>query len=100
MATSEEVKATPSVRQFNWGETVRLRRDANVPGRAGAVAEVCGIVEIQTAEHAKAVVGGSLGKNAYLIEFADGESVEVVGDLLEQHGDSNESVTGRRDHET
>lgn len=91
MAT-DQVKAESErfQRQFNWGETIRLRGDANVPGRARAVAEVCGIAVIETAEHAKAVVGGSIGKDAYLIEFGDGESVEVVSELLEKYSDSAE----------
>jgi len=91
MAT-DQVKAASEgrQRQFNWGETIRLRCDANVPGRAGSIAEVCGIVVIETAEHAKAVIGGSIGKDAYLIEFGDGQSIEVVSELLEKHSDSTD----------
>jgi hypothetical protein len=91
MATNQVKAATEGrQRQFNWGETTRLRGDANVPGRAGSIAEVCGIVVIETAEHARAVIGGSIGKDAYLIEFGDGGSVEVVSELSEKHSGSAE----------
>ena len=91
MAT-DQVRADGADRQrgFNWGDTIRLRNDAPVSGRAGAIAEVCGIVVIETAEHAKAVVGGNIGKEAYLIEFEDGESVEVVAEFLERLSSSVE----------
>jgi hypothetical protein len=72
-----------SVHQFTWGQTVRLRTNPYVPERAGSLAEVCGVVPIQTVEHAQSVFGGSIGEVAYLIEFGDGVAIEVVGELLE-----------------
>jgi hypothetical protein len=69
--------------RFDWGEAVRIRATPHLPERAGSVAEVCGVEVIRSPEHAKRVIGGSVGSTAYLIEFGDGSSIEIVGELLE-----------------
>ncbi len=69
--------------QLACGQTVRLRKNPYAPDRAGSLAEVCGIVPIQSQEHAQSVFGGSIGEVAYLIEFGDGVAIEVVVNLLE-----------------
>lgn len=69
--------------RFTWGQTVRLKSNPYLRERVGLLAEVCGVLSIQTSEHAERVLGGSVGGVAYLVEFGDGASFEVVGDILE-----------------
>lgn len=72
--------------RFAWGETVRFRGHPDVSGRSGALAEVCDVVTIGTAEHAATVLNGRVGLVAYLIEFGDGVEIEVTAELLEKVG--------------
>lgn len=71
-----------NVSRFTWGEVVRVSSDSGLHEREGLSAAVCGIKTIESIEHATKVVGGRLGATAYLIEFSDGFSVEVVENLL------------------
>jgi len=69
--------------KFTWGQTVRVKSNTYLPDRGGELGEVCDVVTVQTSEHAQSVFGGSIGEIAYLVEFGDGLSFEMVGDLLE-----------------
>ena len=67
--------------EITWGDTVRVKVGAGPPGRSGAIASVCGIAEVRSAEHA-ASAGCAVRTTVYLIEFSDGSSTEVAADLL------------------
>lgn len=69
---------------FGFGDTVRTLPTDELGNRGGQLAEVCDVVRIETKEHAKAVIGGGVGKTAYTIEFGDGESQEVTEDFIER----------------
>ena len=68
---------------FTWGETVRIRGGAPASYRPGALAAVCGMRQIENAEQAQQF-SRSVETTVYLIEFGDGESVEIPEDLLER----------------
>jgi hypothetical protein len=65
-----------------WGDTVRVKASAPLRMRPGAVAAVVGVREVETPEEAlkfDAVVGTKL----YLIEFGDGDAVELAQTWIE-----------------
>jgi hypothetical protein len=76
-------------RPFAWGETVRVSLRVPDAFRPGALAEVIGLrvmphSEIVTCEHSQERVTANL----VLIEFADGNSVELPDYLLERTNDA------------
>lgn len=68
---------------FSWGDTVKFKSATTLAERSGQFAEVCGVVRIDTTQHAQGVLGGAVGQLAYLIEFSDGHSQEVTDVFLE-----------------
>lgn len=69
--------------QITWGDTVRIKNVASVDMRPGEFASVCGILTVETEQHAKAV-NCAVGTTVYLIEFPDGSDIQVSGDWLEK----------------
>ncbi len=67
---------------FTWGDTVRVKTAAPAGVRPGAVAEVVGVRTIDS-EALVRQFEAPLGTQVYLIEFGDGQSVEVAEPLLE-----------------
>ena len=67
---------------LTWGDTVRVKADASAELRPGRLAAVCGMREVETQEQANEF-GSAIGTMLYLVEFADGGSLEIPGDSLE-----------------
>ena len=61
---------------LTWGDTVRVKAGASPERRPGACAEVCGIREIETPEQARQFEA-PLGSKLYLVEFGDGQALEI-----------------------
>lgn len=59
-----------------WGDTVRVRFCAPMSMRPGALAEVVGIRSVETLEQA-AEFGVPVHTKIYLVEFGDGEAIEL-----------------------
>jgi len=67
MATCKQMSTTF---KYDWGQAVRVATTAPVnihPGRPGSV---CGMREVE-------------GRRVYLIEFSDGQAIEISEDFLE-----------------
>jgi hypothetical protein len=77
MATGETTKTG-----LDYGSAVRVLAHAPERARPGEFASVCGIATTATPEHA-AHVGVAVNTTVYLIEFGDGEAIEVPADWLE-----------------
>lgn len=73
--------------QITWGDTVRIKGSASTEKRPGAFASVCGILTVETAQHAMAV-NCPIGTTVYLIEFPDGSDIQVSVDWLEKVEDN------------
>ena len=67
---------------ITWGDLVRVKEDAPASMRPGSVAEVVGIREIETHEQARQF-GAAIGGKVYLIEFGNGDAVEVPASTIE-----------------
>jgi hypothetical protein len=75
------------MRDFTWGDTVKLTANAAVPAeRRCAIAAVCGIRNIETEDQAR-TFRAPIGSKLYLVEFADGDSVELPEGQLEPAGE-------------
>ena len=59
-----------------WGDTVRVSHQAPGPLRPGTLAEIVGIREIETRSQSDEF-GSPIGTRVYLVEFGDGDAVEV-----------------------
>jgi hypothetical protein len=70
------------VSEPTWGDTVRVKASANIEMRPGALAAVCGLREVETAEQARQF-SCPIGTTLYLIEFGDGESIEIPAASVE-----------------
>lgn len=62
---------------YSWGQSVQIKADAPTTLRRGSIGEVCGIRRIESISTA-AQFRGSLGDYLYIIEFTDGDSMEVL----------------------
>ncbi len=65
--------------EFDWAQDVRVSVTAPADYRPGQVGSICGIT--RTSEDAS--LSEPAGTMLYLIEFADGSSVEVPGAFLD-----------------
>ncbi|MCC7363283.1 MAG: hypothetical protein IT303_02840 [Dehalococcoidia bacterium] len=74
------------MRSPTWGDTVRIKKGASPEMRPGALASVCGMREVETAEQAKQF-DCEIGSTLYLIEFGDGWSTEITQNYVEAVGD-------------
>lgn len=66
---------------ITWGDTVRICDGAKPEERPGALAAVCGIREVDSAELATEL-NCSVGDMVYLIEFGDGFSIEITANQI------------------
>lgn len=73
------------VTEFTWGDTVRVRAGTPSTPRAGELAEVVGIREIENETQARGA-RRAVGSKLYLIELGDGTSLELPGECLEAAG--------------
>lgn len=67
---------------LTWGDVVRVKAHAPAILRPGAFASVVAIGDVETPEHA-ARLDAPIGTRTYLIEFGDGEAIEVAADWIE-----------------
>ena len=65
-----------------WGDTVRVKSNADPEMRPGGLAAVCGIRQVETAEQER-LFGCPVGTTLYLVEFGDGSELEVPGVWIE-----------------
>jgi hypothetical protein len=75
LAAGEEMK-------FTWGDDARISDSAPPPLRPGEIVAVVGMRDIQEQKQATQL-GVPVGTTLYLIEYSDGSSAEIPGDLLE-----------------
>ena len=65
------------MQDLTWGGTVRVKSTASIPDRRlGALAEIVGIRKIETPAQASQF-SAPISSKVYLIEFSDGDAVEV-----------------------
>ena len=69
--------------KFDWGETVRVSKNAPVRFRPTQLSSVCGFRHIETEEQS-VIFGAPMGAVVCLIEFGDGSSIEIPEQLLEK----------------
>lgn len=69
--------------QITWGDVVKVRELAPASMRPGASGDVVGVTEVNTACLATEF-GVPLGGWVYLVEFGDGEAIEVPEGWLER----------------
>ncbi len=73
--------------KFTWGGLVRVTHDAPAAFRPGATGSVCSVEELVRPERAL-FFGLEVGAVVYLVEFADGVSIEIAEAFLEEVEDS------------
>jgi len=72
------------MKKFEWGDTVRVSDAAPSEYRPGCLAEVCGIRQVNPNDAgAESRLGLKSGQFIYLIEFPDGDAIEVPETLVE-----------------
>jgi hypothetical protein len=59
-----------------WGDVVRVSQQAPISFRPGIAAEIVGIRKLETQSQADQFAS-PIGTKVYLVEFGDGDSVEV-----------------------
>ena len=64
--------------ELTWGDSVRVKSGAPVWARPGEAAAVVAMTDIQLSSKPRPFPA-PIGSRVYLIEFADGESVEDIG---------------------
>jgi len=72
----------PTQYRYTWGDSVRVVDGAPVRYRPGSDAEVVGLRTVETDRQAESA-GDPVGTRQYVIEFADGSSVELAESWLE-----------------
>ena len=60
---------------YDWGQEVRVVTTAPINTRPGQAGSVCGMRELN-------------GKRLYLVEFSDGEAIEIMEEFLERTKDA------------
>lgn len=64
-----------------WGDTVRVKDEAPQQMRPGSLGSVCGMRVLEdpkAAEH----TGWGVGTTLYLVEFSDGEALEIPAEFM------------------
>ena len=69
-----------------WGDTVRIKQNASPEMRPGTLAAVCGIREVESTDQSEQF-DCAIGTILYLVEFGDGESVEIPENFVEVAND-------------
>ena len=65
-----------------WGDSVRIKESAAPEMRPRALADVCGMREVETPEQAKQF-NCTIGTTIYVVEFGDGTSLEIPAAYIE-----------------
>ena len=68
--------------KMTWGDTVRIKKAVSSEYRPGAFAAVCGMRAVESKEIA-AQFKCEIGTILYLVEFSDGNSIELPESWLE-----------------
>ena len=69
--------------RFEYGQTVRIVASAPVVLRPGTIVAVVGMTKLQTCRDNDLLKSLPKGTTIYLIEYADGSSVEVPEQYIE-----------------
>ncbi len=80
VASHQPMTSTDAI--LSWGDLVRVKPEAPRDRRPGALADIVGIRTVEN-ELLAAEYGTPVGSKLYLVEFADGSSLEVPGCWLE-----------------
>jgi hypothetical protein len=75
MATRKQMNTTFN---YDWGQEVRLITTATINTRPGQVGSICGMRKLD-------------GKQLYLVEFSDGEAIEITEELIKPVKDARTS---------
>lgn len=75
--------------RYTWGDVVRIKSEASKDFRPGSLASICGIRQVDSPE-LEAEFKSELGSMIYLIEFPDGDSLEVAESILERPNSTGE----------
>ena len=67
--------------KYDYGDSVTVNNNAPEHYRPKAKGSLCGVRRVETDEQAKAA-NTSVGATLWLVEFADGSSVEVLEEYL------------------
>ena len=67
--------------KYDYGDSVTVNINAPEHYRPKAKGSLCGVRRVETDEQAKAA-NTSVGATLWLVEFADGSSVEVLEEYL------------------
>lgn len=76
MVTDQSKSEQGSTPDPTWGDTVRVELGAPAVLRPGSLGEVVGIREVENSEQASQF-SASVGSKIYLVEFGDGEAIEL-----------------------
>lgn len=71
------------MRSLSWGDSVRVVESAPNVGWRNTVAEIVGMRTIENEADGEAL-HAKVGAIVYLIERADGESIEILEDWIEE----------------
>lgn len=74
--------------RFKWGDTVRIAAEAPDHFRPGHQGSVCGVRVVETEDHAQ-LTKEQIGTALLLVEFGDGQAVEIPERFLEQGESTN-----------
>ena len=72
-----------NIRNFTWGDFVRVVTSAPEKYRPGELGDVCGIWTVDSLENSEAR-GKPIGTTIYTVEFGDGVSAEIPQRYLEE----------------
>lgn len=72
--------------EFSWGDTVRVKPSAPADMRPGERGEVVAITPIDTQASAD-LYDVPVGSLVYLVEFGDGDAIEIQATWLEAIGE-------------
>ena len=68
--------------EFTWGDLVKVESDAPPQLQPDELGSVCSIREVETPDQ-EVQLGGPIGSRVYLVEFGDGEAMEIPEAWLE-----------------
>ncbi|MDQ3368024.1 MAG: hypothetical protein M3680_21575 [Myxococcota bacterium] len=71
---------------ITWGDTVRIKTDANVAMRPGSVAAVCGMRQVEN-ELQAIEFNVPVGTTLFLVEFGDGVALEIPETFVSREAD-------------
>ena len=71
--------------KVTWGDTVRVKAEAPPTARPNAIAAVVGMREIENPTQAREF-SATIGSRLYLIEFGDGEAIEIPEGWIDSLG--------------